>query len=444
MLKLLLCLKYLSSKKVVLFSIISVALSVGLLCVVASIFTAFISAIESGAAEHLGDIVMEPPSGFFHSDIFVEQIAQDKHFCAATPVIFAQGLLHISKGNVKPIRIWGIDPATRSKTTAIKESLLLQSRNGSSPTFEFAGGNNAIPAFVAIGLLGRPNEITDKYDIAEIEAFIGKKMFLTTGSLANTADEKLSDEPNFQKKTAEIIISDIVFSGVHDIDNSFIYLPIDKLAQIIRSEQSAGNNYADIIHIKCADGAKPEDAIEIVWQKWKTFANKNLKWSNFLIAQTNIETSISKQGRYIAELKKQMGMLLLIFAAVSGGAVMLIFCIFYMVVITKQKDIAIIKSIGASDISVAWIFVYFGIAVGICGAAAGTALGYAITVNINSVEKWIRAIFGLKLWSSSVYIFEKIPNDFNWQWAVIAAVLGALAPATAAGRAKPARLLQYE
>lgn len=89
--------------------------------------------------------------------------------------------------------------------------------------------------------------------------------------------------------------------------------------------------------------------------------------------------------------------------------------------------------------------------VGITGSGAGAILGYIVTKNINTIEEWIRIIFGLKLWKSSVYMFSKIPNEIDWSSAliivlsaVIAAGLGALIPAIIAVRTEPVKILRYE
>jgi lipoprotein-releasing system permease protein len=78
-------------------------------------------------------------------------------------------------------------------------------------------------------------------------------------------------------------------------------------------------------------------------------------------------------------------------------------------------------------------------------------LGYVVTKNINTIEEWIRKIFGLKLWKSSVYMFSEIPNRVNWSWAMVivliaiaAAVIGTLVPAIVAARTKPVEILRYE
>jgi lipoprotein-releasing system permease protein len=122
-----------------------------------------------------------------------------------------------------------------------------------------------------------------------------------------------------------------------------------------------------------------------------------------------------------------------------------------MIVTTKQRDIAIIKSCGATSSSVALIFVGFGICVGLIGSGIGMILGDIVTKNVNTIEEWIRIIFGLKLWKSSVYMFSKIPNEVDWGSAlpivlsaVIAAAVGALIPAIIAVRTRPVNVLRYE
>jgi len=122
-----------------------------------------------------------------------------------------------------------------------------------------------------------------------------------------------------------------------------------------------------------------------------------------------------------------------------------------MIVITKQKDIAIVKSCGAGNGSVASIFLGFGTCVGIVGAAIGTGLGYVIIRNINALEELVRVVFGLKIWRSSIYIFDRIPNQIDWSWtgpiilaAVCASAIGALIPAVVAARTRPVEILRYE
>ncbi|NIA17482.1 MAG: hypothetical protein GWO86_03955 [Planctomycetes bacterium] len=443
MLKFFLCLKYLRKKKIVLLSITAVALSSALLVTVASLFTGFIDAINISASDTLGDIVLEPPGRFTRYDEFIRQLQQSDKIDSASAVLYGNGLLLLGKGNVRAVAIWGIDPAQRDKVTGMKTSMLRQKDSGTELTFDY--NDSQFSTFVGIGLVDEPDGLSDEYDMKSAAGFIGKKAVLTMAVTdLNSRGQKT------KKSVTQLTIADIVFTGIYDIDRRFIFLPIDKLTERLYPGQ-ADEKFADIIHIKCAPGYNPTELLGLVDALWSDFASNTLNWRWSFIKQTRIITAVQKQSQYVAELKKQMGMLLLIFGVISGACVLLIFCIFYMIVMTKLKDVAIIKAVGAGIGKVTLIFIIFGLCVGVIGAILGVSIGYIVTVNVNTIEQWIRIIFGLKLWSSSAYIFSTIPNQFDWYWAlwvsiaaVVASALGALVPAIIAAKTKPVRILRYE
>jgi lipoprotein-releasing system permease protein len=243
--------------------------------------------------------------------------------------------------------------------------------------------------------------------------------------------------------------ADIVFTGMYLLDSQSVYLPIEQVRAL---KTDAGGRTAppyEEVQIKVADGIEPQLVLGPVRKVWEGFAAEYLP--KYSTSNLVLETSKEVQEWLVTELRKQVAILMLIFGVISSVGVLLIFCIFYMVVMTKQKDVAIIKSCGTASSSVALIFIGFGICVGIVGSGLGAALGYVVTKNINTIEEWIRIIFGLKLWKSSTYIFEKIPNELDigatcWIifFAVVAAVVGALVPAIVAARTKPVEILRYE
>jgi len=448
MLKLFLWLRYLRKRKIVFLSITAVALSTAVLIVVASLFGGFINALERSAIEAIGDVVLAPPSKFAKYELLIECLEQAGEVKAATAVLSAKGLLHLGKGNVRAVDIWGIEPGRRAKVTGFKQSLIKQKKSPQEPSFEITGFEGRVGGFVGIGVVAEPDEKTDEYDFAEIEEMVGEQVVLTTGAVSG-AQERKSTAAQVKRKTVKFTIADIVFTGVYDFDKSFVYLPIEQLQKILYPSEDA--QVADRIQIKLNPYAQTEVALAEIRGVWQNFASEQLGWGTYMIRQTNIATAKQIQSRYIAELLKQMGVLLLIFGVVSFSVVLLILCIFYMIVMTRQRDIAIIKSCGATSSSVALIFVGFGACVGIIGSGIGVILGYIVTKNINTIEEWIRIIFGLKLWKSSVYMFSKIPNEVDWEsaliivlLAVVAACLGVLIPAVVAARTRPVEILRYE
>jgi lipoprotein-releasing system permease protein len=452
MLKLFLWLRYLHKKKIVFLSITAVALSVALLVVVSSLFTAFIDAYERAAVEALGDVVLFPPFKFGQYDKFIERLEETGTAEAATAVVEVPGLLHLGKGNVRAVIVWGIEPGRRDEVTGFKRFLRRQKDLAGAPSFEAGQAGGQIGGFVGVRVVAEPNDKTDEYDFAEIEKTIGQQVILTTGAVTEAGDLSPGEgdtNRQFRRRTVPFTVADIVYTGVDFIDKTYIFLPIEELQKILYPNEQGP--VADQIQIKLKDGSDADVAIAKIWGLWEQFASEQLGWSPHLIRYTNIDTAKRLQSRYVAAYRKQMRLLWLIFGVVSLGVVLLVFCIFYMIVTTKQKDIAIIKSCGGASSSVAWIFVVFGGCVGIIGSAFGTVIGCIITKNVNTIEEWIRIIFGLKLWKSSVYMFSKIPNEVNWDLslrivalAVIAVVLGALIPAIIATLTKPVNILRYE
>ncbi len=447
MLKYFLCLKYLQKCRIVFLSIIAVAISCGLLIVVGSLFTGFINAIENTADDFLGDVVLTPKAKFINYDKLIAKLNENPNIQAATAVLSVQGLLHQGKGKVRAVNIWGIDPATRQQVTKLKDQLLVQSDSNEPLSFAGSPKSRTINGFVSVGLLAEPNSTTDKYDMAQIKAdAINSKAMITTGSMSGNSIT------NFKRRKIPFAISDIVFTGISQLDSRYVYLPIEKLSDKLYRDKYSGMSVANIIHLKLADtGVSSKVVLEQIWNIWRDFATQQLGWSSFAISSTEIETSQTMQAAYVKEIRNQMMLLLVIFGIVSSAVVLLIFCIFYMIVLTRTKDIAVIKSFGCSNLTVAAMFTCYGLFVGIIGSGLGVAIGYYITKDINNIERWIKEVFGLKLWDSSVYLFTKVPNTVDWNtvaWvvptAILAAMIGAIVPAISAARTEPVKVLQYE
>jgi len=450
MLKLFFWLRYLRKKRIVFLSIAAVALSTALLIVVASLFTGFIAAFEQAAVDTIGDVVLAAPTRFAKYPLLIERLEQLSEVTAATATLSAPGLIHLGRGNVRVAEIWGIEPASRAKVTSYKQSLLKQKDSPGEPSFELGGPAEKAGGFVGIGVITEPDEVTDEYDFDAVQSMIGKDVFITTGTVtdANSSDNT-AGLPSITRRVILFTIADVVFTGVYDLDKALVYLPIEKLQKELHPDEDS--QMADRVQIKLGEDADVELALAEIRGLWQVFATDELGWGPYTIALTKVATARQMQSEYVAELRKQMGLLLVIFGVVSFSVVVLIFCIFYMIARLKQKDIAILKSCGAASSAVAIIFVGFGACVGIIGSAAGAALGYLITQNINAIENWIRIVTGLKLWKSSVYMFSKIPSEVDWAsalpimfFAVVAATIGTLVPAIVAARTRPVEILRYE
>jgi lipoprotein-releasing system permease protein len=448
MLKLFLWLKYVRRRRIILLSVVAVAMSVSLLIVVASLFTGFIAAFERSAVEAIGDILISAPLGekLENYPAFLQRLERSDTVEAATASLSVQGLLHVGQGNVRPVGIWGIEAGPRARVVGLKEALICQGEEAGEPSFAVRDSPGATGGFVGIGVLAKPDEQTDQYDQETVcREMIGKQVSLTTGTMELTAD----GERKPRRSVLRFHIVDVMFTGVHQFDSSLVYVPIEVLQKDLYPQ--AKEPLATNINVKLKPGANPEAAVEQIRALWKTFAAQELNWGPMAIDLTAIQTSREMQKLYVAEFEKQKRILEMIFGVISFSVVVLVFCIFHMMARLKQKDIAILKSCGAANSSVIGLFLGFGVSVGMAGSGLGAALGYVITRNINQVEEWIRIVSGLKLWKSSVYMFDRIPNEVDWSSALLfaslalaAAALGALVPALVAARTRPVEVLRHE
>jgi lipoprotein-releasing system permease protein len=434
-LKIFLSLRYLQKKKIILLCITAVALTVALLIVVDSLFSGLIYGINRSFREESGDMVLytygKPIPQYGNLVKKLEELAEVR---AAAPYTVDGGLLWLETGDVREAYLKGVDPETSEKFFDWKKRLLRQKNKEGPPDFNVPGFPESAGAWVGVNIAAEPNGKTGQYDLGQLGQLIGRQVILTTKS----ADQK--------RKTVSLRISDIVFSDTY-FGDQMVYLPFQLLYGIQTGLDRPG--YTDFIGIKLSDAANPDAAQQAIAAVWLKFASEQLGWSDADISQVRL--SMRSDSQYLYELKKQLGILLLIFGVICSVAILLVFCIFYMIVETKLKDIAIIKSCGAGSSAVALVFTAFGGCVGITGSAIGIIIGFVITKNINAIEDWIRIVSGIKLWLQSSYILNYIPNTVNWPDVlpiVLAAVagccLGAIIPALVAAGTKPVEILRYE
>jgi len=123
----------------------------------------------------------------------------------------------------------------------------------------------------------------------------------------------------------------------------------------------------------------------------------------------------------------------------------------FMVVMEKNKEIAILKSMGASRSSIMKIFSYQGLIIGIIGTAVGCVGGFTVVPNLNEIVGFIEDLFGITAFPSDVYYLDKIPSDIQYfdsflivVFSIVICFLASLYPAWRASRLDPVEGLRYE
>lgn len=122
-----------------------------------------------------------------------------------------------------------------------------------------------------------------------------------------------------------------------------------------------------------------------------------------------------------------------------------------MVVTDKQKDIAVLRTIGASPASIQRIFIVQGLIIGVIGSLLGLAGGISLAMNIDVIVPFIERLLGVQFFPADIYYISVVPSELHWNdvWVVsglafLLTLLATLYPARRASKTQPAEALRYE
>jgi lipoprotein-releasing system permease protein len=122
-----------------------------------------------------------------------------------------------------------------------------------------------------------------------------------------------------------------------------------------------------------------------------------------------------------------------------------------MMVKDKGRDIAILRTMGASRGMILRIFILSGASIGVVGTLLGFGLGVAITDNLEAIRQFLQTVLHVELFSAEFYFFTRIPAHIdNGEvgtvviMALALSFLATLYPSWRAARLDPVEGLRYE
>src|SRR5665811_708482 len=122
-----------------------------------------------------------------------------------------------------------------------------------------------------------------------------------------------------------------------------------------------------------------------------------------------------------------------------------------MLVKDKGQDIAILRTMGATQGSIMRVFLITGSAIGVVGTFAGVILGILVCLNIKSIQTFFSWVSGSSVWDPTVRFLTDIPADMDTAetsavvvMALVLSFLATLYPSWRAARLDPVEALRYE
>jgi lipoprotein-releasing system permease protein len=220
--------------------------------------------------------------------------------------------------------------------------------------------------------------------------------------------------------------------GVYDYDKAFVIMPMEDAQTLMLLGDEIG-----MIEIKTED---PDRVNEILRPLLSKIADKGI-----LVDWRSMNASLFEA---LAVERVAMFVVLSIIVLV---AVFNILSSLIMLVRAKTRDIAILRTMGASRQSLLKIFMTVGLLIGSAGIMFGLILGAIFLYFRQSVVNFIQLVTGQNLWDPSIRFLTELPSRTD-PWEVLAicslallfSFLATLYPALKAASTDPVQVLRYE
>ena len=415
-------LRYLKAKRkaafisiITLISTAGVALGVMALIVVLAVMTGFEEDLKGKILDTNAHVVVLGTTGAMADyGAVADRLAKLDGVVATTPFIYSQVMLSSGK-NVSGVVLRGVDLATDPKVTNIKRSVV----DGSFASLGGAvGGPRADSGAELPGIL--------------IGKELARNLNLFRGDTVNVISPMGNISPlGMVPKLRQFRVVGLFHTGMFEYDSTLAYVSLPEAQTFLGLGATVTGiqlRVQDIYRTGELVQAINKGAGDLYARDWMQM-NKNILFA----------------------LKTEKVVMFIILTLIVLVAAFGIASTLFMVVMEKTRDIAILKSMGATGLSIMKIFVFEGLIIGVIGTVIGVVSGLLISLNLQAIVDFVQRLTGFQLFSKDIYYLDHFPSQVIpldvvvvSLTAILISFIATLYPAWQASRLLPAEALRYE